>query len=147
MDGHPAADCPEYGHILFYVVKDHSHHTMNVNGLSSCLSHHSINHFEKTASFLEKGYTHSTNRCTNLSTNLSPSFVNATTLEVVHEPSDDGIMTGEPPSITDTQLFVVPKSMSIALLTSYFFISVSFSLSICSKTYRINIHSETLFLT
>jgi hypothetical protein len=46
-------------------------------------------------------------------TNRSPVFVNATTDGVVLLPSAFGITTASPPSKTDTQEFVVPKSIPI----------------------------------
>ena len=46
-------------------------------------------------------------------TSRSPSAVNATTDGVVLEPSAFSITRGTFPSITATQLFVVPKSMPI----------------------------------
>jgi hypothetical protein len=46
-------------------------------------------------------------------TSLSPFFVNATTDGVVLEPSALAITVGLPPSITDTQLLVVPRSIPI----------------------------------
>ena len=51
--------------------------------------------------------------------NLSPVFVNATTDGVVLTPSALAMTVGFPPSITDTQLFVVPKSIPIVLLILY----------------------------
>jgi hypothetical protein len=50
-------------------------------------------------------------------TRRSPFLVNATTLGVVMLPVLDGIITGLPFSTTDTQLFVVPKSIPITLPT------------------------------
>jgi hypothetical protein len=49
-------------------------------------------------------------------TKRSPCFENATTLGVVILPVPDGIMTGLLFSTTDTQLFVVPRSIPITLL-------------------------------
>ena len=49
-------------------------------------------------------------------TNLSPFFAKATTLGVVLAPELLGTMTGCPFSTTDTQLFVVPRSIPITLL-------------------------------
>src|SRR6478609_5761886 len=46
-------------------------------------------------------------------TRRSPSFVNATTDGVVRPPSELGITTGSPPSITATTEFVVPRSIPI----------------------------------
>jgi hypothetical protein len=46
-------------------------------------------------------------------TSRSPSFVNATTDGVVRPPSEFGMTTGSPPSITDTTEFVVPRSIPI----------------------------------
>jgi hypothetical protein len=46
-------------------------------------------------------------------TSLSPLVEKATTLGVVLLPVQDGIMTGFPFSTTDTQLFVVPRSIPI----------------------------------
>src|SRR5882724_3273850 len=46
-------------------------------------------------------------------TSRSPSFVNATTDGVVRPPSELGITTGSPPSITATTEFVVPRSIPI----------------------------------
>ena len=46
-------------------------------------------------------------------TNLSPSFVKATTEGVVLLPSMFGIITASPPSITATAELVVPKSIPI----------------------------------
>src|SRR4029079_8079154 len=48
-------------------------------------------------------------------TRRSPSFVNPTTDGVVLPPSEFGITTGSPPSITATTEFVVPRSMPITL--------------------------------
>jgi hypothetical protein len=50
----------------------------------------------------------------------SPLFVNATTLGVVLFPETEGTMTGLPFSTTETQLFVVPKSIPITLLIYFF---------------------------
>src|SRR5512142_1390080 len=44
-------------------------------------------------------------------TSRSPPSVNATIEGVVREPSLFGMTTASPPSITETQLFVVPRSM------------------------------------
>src|SRR5215217_7418567 len=46
-------------------------------------------------------------------TSRSPAFVNATTEGVVRPPSWLGITTGEPPSMTATTEFVVPRSIPI----------------------------------
>ena len=48
-------------------------------------------------------------------TSRSPSFLKATMDGVVRVPSALAITTGLPPSIAATQLFVVPKSIPIAL--------------------------------
>src|SRR5687768_5209346 len=48
-------------------------------------------------------------------TRRSPSFVNPTTDGVVRPPSELGMTTGSPPSITETTEFVVPRSMPITL--------------------------------
>src|SRR6185312_7659750 len=48
-------------------------------------------------------------------TNRSPPLVNATTDGVVLFPSALGIATGAPPSTTDTQELVVPRSIPITL--------------------------------
>ncbi len=55
----------------------------------------------------------------------SPVLENATTDGVVRAPSEFGITTGLPPSITATQEFVVPRSMPIVFDT--------FAISITSK--------------
>src|SRR5690242_4518583 len=59
---------------------------------------------------------------------LSPFFKKATTDGVVRRPSSFGITTGSLPSITATQLFVVPKSIPIILpmLYKYFGVYSSF---------------------
>ena len=44
-----------------------------------------------------------------------PVLENATTDGVVRPPSALGMMTGSPPSITATQLLVVPRSIPIVL--------------------------------
>ncbi len=49
-------------------------------------------------------------------TSLSPDFVTATTDGVVLAPSAFAMTTGWPPSMTATQLLVVPKSIPIILL-------------------------------
>ncbi len=46
-------------------------------------------------------------------TSRSPLLVNATIDGVVRPPSSLGITFGSPPSITATQLFVVPRSIPI----------------------------------
>src|SRR6266567_3105419 len=58
-------------------------------------------------------------------TSRSPVLVIATTDGVVRAPSAFGITTGSPPSITATQLFVVPRSIPITFGTvaSYLFVS------------------------
>src|SRR6476646_703075 len=56
---------------------------------------------------------------------LSPFFKKATTDGVVRLPSSLAITTGSLPSITATQLFVVPKSIPI-ILTILFMIFVQF---------------------
>ena len=48
-------------------------------------------------------------------TRRSPSLEKATTDGVVRLPSALGMTTGSPPSMTATQLFVVPKSIPIIL--------------------------------
>src|SRR4051794_20234585 len=48
-------------------------------------------------------------------TSRSPSLVNATTLGVVRPPSELGMTTGSPPSITATTELVVPRSMPMTL--------------------------------
>ena len=48
-------------------------------------------------------------------TSRSPPSVNATIDGVVREPSLFGITVGSPPSITETQLLVVPRSMPMTL--------------------------------
>ena len=54
----------------------------------------------------------------------SPVLENATTLGVVRAPSALGMTTASPPSMTATQLLVVPRSMPIILpmmnASSYF---------------------------
>src|SRR3990172_5065322 len=49
-------------------------------------------------------------------TRRSPSLVNPTTEGVVRLPSELGITTGSPPSITAKQELVVPRSIPITLL-------------------------------
>src|SRR4051812_10574981 len=49
----------------------------------------------------------------------SPSFVKATTEGVVRAPSEFSMTFGLPPSITATQLLVVPKSMPMTLAIFY----------------------------
>jgi hypothetical protein len=58
-------------------------------------------------------------------TSLSPVFVKATTEGVVLAPSAFAITVGFPPSMTATQLFVVPKSMPIILLIFYILLNCS----------------------
>jgi hypothetical protein len=48
-------------------------------------------------------------------TNTSPFFANATMEGVVRAPSAFAITAGSPPSNTETQLLVVPKSIPTAL--------------------------------
>src|SRR6185436_2145151 len=48
-------------------------------------------------------------------TSLSPSLVKPTTDGVVRPPSELGITTGSPPSITETTELVVPRSIPITL--------------------------------
>mgnify|MGYP005744014367 CR=1 FL=1 len=48
-------------------------------------------------------------------TSRSPPLANATTEGVVRAPSEFGITTDSPPSITDMQEFVVPRSIPIIL--------------------------------
>ena len=48
-------------------------------------------------------------------TSRSPSFVKPTTDGVVRPPSEFGMTTGSPPSMTATTEFVVPRSMPITL--------------------------------
>ena len=48
-------------------------------------------------------------------TSTSPFFANATIDGVVRAPSALAITVGSPPSSTDTQLFVVPRSIPTAL--------------------------------
>src|SRR5699024_7989408 len=52
-------------------------------------------------------------------TSRSPVLVKPTTLGVVRAPSALAMTTGSPPSITATQLFVVPRSMPMILLIVY----------------------------
>ena len=52
---------------------------------------------------------------------ISPPSTNAMTEGVVRLPSALGITTGSFPSITETQEFVVPKSIPIILLMIYIF--------------------------
>ena len=54
-------------------------------------------------------------------TRRSPFLPNATTEGVVREPSALGMTTGLPPSITATQLLVVPRSMPMILDMVYSF--------------------------
>jgi hypothetical protein len=51
---------------------------------------------------------------------LSPPSINATIEGVVRPPSAFGITTGSFPSITETQEFVVPKSIPIILLILFY---------------------------
>ena len=51
-------------------------------------------------------------------TSLSPFFAKPTIDGVVLLPSAFAITTGSPPSITETQLFVVPKSIPITFAIS-----------------------------
>ena len=53
-------------------------------------------------------------------TRRSPVFVKPTTLGVVRAPSALAMTTGSPPSITATQLFVVPRSMPMILLITHY---------------------------
>jgi hypothetical protein len=53
-------------------------------------------------------------------TNTSPFFAKATIEGVVRAPSAFAITVGSPASKTDTQLFVVPKSIPTALAIFYF---------------------------
>jgi hypothetical protein len=57
---------------------------------------------------------------------LSPFSTNATMEGVVRFPSLLGITTGSLPSITDTQEFVVPKSIPIILLITILILSFYF---------------------
>ena len=69
-------------------------------------------------------------------TSLSPFLVNATTDGVVLIPSAFGITTGFPPSITATQLLVVPKSIPIIFpifLLSFFYSKFDFLLYFMEK--------------
>src|SRR5205085_12431694 len=59
-------------------------------------------------------------------TSRSPLFVNATTDGVVRAPSEFSKTTGSPPSITDMQELVVPKSMPKTFAIKFLFLSVSF---------------------
>src|SRR5215469_9419091 len=67
-------------------------------------------------------------------TSRSPFLVKATTEGVVRLPSELGMTTGSPPSITATQLLVVPRSIPMTLPTKgasshlYFFSNVSYSI-------------------
>src|SRR5580704_3016490 len=56
---------------------------------------------------------------------LSPFFRKATTEGVVRRPSSLAMTTGSLPSITETQLFVVPRSIPIILLIYCFVFLVS----------------------
>src|SRR5436190_8229985 len=56
----------------------------------------------------------------------SPFFKNATTEGVVRLPSSLAITTGSLPSITATQLLVVPKSIPIIFPISFIFFKVKF---------------------
>ena len=57
-------------------------------------------------------------------TNVSPFSVNATIDGVVLAPSAFSITLALPPSITATQLLVVPKSIPITLLIIFFFLYI-----------------------
>src|SRR5436305_3624319 len=59
-------------------------------------------------------------------TNRSPLFVNATTEGVVRAPSEFSKTTGSPPSITDMQELVVPKSIPKTFAIKFLFLSVPF---------------------
>src|SRR6266705_6500965 len=57
-------------------------------------------------------------------TSLSPDLVKATTEGVVREPSELGMTTGSPPSMTAMTEFVVPKSIPTVLGICQLFLQV-----------------------
>ena len=74
---------------------------------------------------------------------LSPFFVNATTLGVVMLPDAPGMITGTLFSITETQLFVVPRSIPITfpmllllLPDAGMFLLRPHGLSLCAAPFR-----------
>jgi hypothetical protein len=60
-------------------------------------------------------------------TKRSPDFENPTIDGVVLAPSELGITTGLPPSITETQELVVPKSIPIILLIYFLLFYIIFN--------------------
>ena len=90
-----------------------------VNRLPSMLARQSVPMWRFTEEIVRSGLIAACRQAV-APTRRSPSFVKATTLGVVREPSALWMMAGLPPSTTAAQLFVVPKSIPIVAISVSF---------------------------